>query len=149
MKKVRFELEVNEVIEHVGGIPCDHECFKGEDKDGKIYLFIDRLTGAMCVISCEKGVTDKNKCAQFEAFHLPINAKITTEKEDTADNDIFAHVSACCDKIRKGMVDLQNDISVYIGQEFDDLKKESLGGYCISEKTLLNALEIVTKSRKE
>lgn len=30
MKKIRFEINIDEVIEFQCSIPCSHDCFKGE-----------------------------------------------------------------------------------------------------------------------
>lgn len=62
----------------------------------------------------------------------------------------MAHIQDCCDKIREGIVTCQNEVNIYIGQEFDALKAEGIGvGNGISEKTLLSALEIITRQKEK
>lgn len=157
MKKIRFELDIDEVVESQGCIQSSHDCFKGEDKAGKLFLFVDRMTGTMQTCLCKKGIVDERSYANIEIFPLPINTKILTteiidgkEKADPTHDDIMAHIQDCCDKIREGIVNCQNEVNIYIGQEFDALKAEGIGvGNGISEKTLLSALEIITRQKEK
>lgn len=157
MKKVRFEIDIDEIVEYQGCIPGTHECFKGEDKNGKVFLFVDGITGMMQACVCKVGITENQKNADVVYYPLPINSKIITteiidgkEKADATHDDIMAHIQNCCDIIRQGIVDCQNDINIYIGHEFDAFKAEGIGvGNGISEKTLLSALEIITRQKEK
>lgn len=148
MAKVRFEYNIDEIVE-VSQFPgtCD-EIFKGEEAKGKTFLFVDKLTGDKQVVVCVEPISESREYASLNTLYLPQNAEIISEEEkaDTKHEAMMAHVQNCCDVIRKRLVDLQNEVSVYIGQEFDALKAEGLSnGNGISEKTLLEALKIVSK----
>lgn len=150
MVKVRFELNIDKIVE-VSQFPNNREeFFNGEEAKGKTFLFIDKLTGDMEASVCIEPGSEKDKFANVASFFLPKNAIIINEEDkDEKHEAIMAHVQNCCDVIRKDMVYFQNEVSAYIGKEFDALKSEGISnGSGISEKTLLNALEIVTKNNK-
>lgn len=147
MSKVRFEFNIDEIVETYRPISIENEIFNKEDSTGKTFLFVDKLEGFMQVAICIKAASGDNR-AIVDFFPLPNNSKIINDEEDKHEA-MMAHVQNCCDIIRKGLVDFQNEVSVYIGQEFDALKAEGISnGNGISENTLLSALEIVTKNKQ-
>lgn len=146
MAKIRFELNIDEIIESEVYVSNGNEVFKNPEATGKTFLFVDKLSGIMQAAFCKEAASESNKYARVEFYPLSQNAVIIDEDvKDTKHEAMMAHVQNCCDVIRKGLVDLQNEVSVYIGQEFDALKAEGLSnGNGISEKTLLEALKIIT-----
>lgn len=147
MTKVRFELNIDEIIEAPITISSNDPLFNNPEATGKTFLIVDKMDGHMQAVYCRRAATEDNKYAQIDYYPISDNAVIVDEDvKDHKHEAMMAHVQNCCDVIRKGLVDLQNEVSVYIGQEFDALKAEGLSnGNCISEKTLLEALKIVSK----
>lgn len=149
--KVKFELNIDEIVESRQPPMSSDEIFKREDSTGKTFLFVDKLTGDMQAALCKEAARDGEEYASVAFFFIPTNSVIVDEEEkDEKHEAMMAHVQNCCDVIRKGLVDFQNEVSVYIGQEFDALKSEGISnGSGISEKTLLSALEIVANKPKQ
>lgn len=146
--KVRFELNIDEIVEVSCFPTCSDEKFKGEDARGKTFLFVEKMTGNMQAICCVSPITGTEKYATLNIIFFPAEVEIITEEDnaDATNNEVMAHIQDCCDKIRDCVVNCQDEINSFIGKEFDELKAEGLNtGSGISEKTLLSALDIVTK----
>lgn len=147
MAKVRFELNIDEIIEGELYVNNDHEVFKNPEATGKTFLFVDNLTGIMQAALCKEAASENNKYARVEFYPLSPNAVIIDEDvKDHKHEALMSLISRCCDKILQGMVSCQNEVNRFVGHEFDELKAEGLStGNGISEKTLLEALKIVSK----
>lgn len=159
MAKIRFELNIDEVIECANVFPNNSaDIFKGDNAKGKTFLFVDKLNGYMEACTCIKEISDNNSYAQTERFPIPHNAVIIDEGVqeepsiekllDASHKELMNRVQFCCDELNKKLNENYNDMATLIGQEFDTLKKDGVGGNSISESTLLKALEIVTNNEK-
>lgn len=152
MVKIKFELNIDEVVECNGAVCSDNEVFKNPEATGKTFLFIDRLTGTMQAAFCKEAVSETNKYANVEWYPLPHNTVIVDEDtKDINNEDLLKHIQDCYDKVcstlqtyhRIGcehhdcVMKVVNDIRSDIG--------EGSTGNGISEKTLLEALKIVSK----
>ena len=148
--KVRFELNIDEIIEHPINIRSDDPMFKGPEASDKTFLFVDKLTNMMEAIYCKSASTENNKYAQLDFFPIHPNAIIIDEehKVNSEHETIMSHIQNCCDKIcevvrhtsQNNWDKTDNDSAVIRA-----MIEETSTGNGVSEKTLLNALEIVTK----
>lgn len=148
--KVRFELNIDEIIEHPIQINSDDPIFKNPEASGKTFLFVDKLTNMMQAIYCKSASTENKKYAQLDFFPIPHNAIIIDEehKENSEYETLMSHIQNCCDKVcevvkhtsQNNWDKTDNDSAVIRA-----MIEESSTGNGVSEKTLLNALEIVTK----
>ena len=94
--------------------------------------------------------TENNKYAQLDFFLIPPNAIIIDEehKENSEHETLMSHIQNCCDKVcevvkhtsQNNWDKTDNDSAVIRA-----MIEESSTDNGVSEKTLLNALEIVTK----
>lgn len=130
------------------------EKFKGEDARGKTFLFVDKMTGDKQAICCVEPVTDTKEYATLNTFYMPLNSSIITEedKADATHDEMLARFEEvsfnACQAVQEHITKEGNYIKDFIVQQMDKLKEEGInGGSGISEKTLLNALEIVTKNK--
>lgn len=148
MEKVIFEVEYDEIL-NVGYLERTADLFKSEESRGKKFLLNDPLTGNKQLVLCKAPSDENNKYAELEYFPLPANAVIV-EKPDPKE-ELMSHIQDCCDKIcltiQEAMKEQYNDLAIFISKEFDTYKSEGVGSSGISEKTLLSALEIVTKHK--
>lgn len=153
MKKVRFELPIDVVEEAHEHIGTTHEVFRGEDKAGKVFLLVDKLTGYKQVAICKQPALEEGGCAQIEWFPIPEAAVIIDDEvqAEPTNQQVIEHVSDCFDVLSKTIINAANDhlnnLADIIGKEMDALKSEGCTGTGISEKTLLKAIEIVAKSQ--
>lgn len=147
MAKVKFELNIDAIIEAPINISSDDPIFKNPEATGKTFLFVDKMDGHMQAVYCRRAATKDNKYAQIDYYPISDNAVITDEDvKDHKHEALISHIQDCCDKILQGMVNCQNEVNIFVGKEFDGLKAEGLStGNGISEKTLLEALKIVSK----
>lgn len=154
--KVRFEYNIDEIVE-VSQFPNTRdEIYKGEYAKGKTFLFVDKLTGNKQAAVCVEPISESMEYASLNTLYLPQNAEIISEeeKEDTKHEALMAHVQNCCDKVCKTAQHLDEHNAERYNLVMNGLKglfdkiEEGGNGSGISEKTLLNALEIVTKNNK-
>lgn len=155
--KVRFELNIDEIIEGEVWVSNDHEVFKKAESTGKTFLFVDKLTGTMQAAYCKEAASEDSKYARVDFFPLSSNAVVIDEerKENDAHEALMSHIQDCCDKVCKTAQfhDEENASRYNLVMEgikgiFDKIE-EGGSGNGISEKTLLNALEIVTKNNNK
>ena len=148
--KVRFELNIDEIVEQPININCDDPIFKNPEASGKTFLFVDKLTGMMQAIYCISASTENNKYAQLDFFPMPQNA-IMIDEEHKVNNEyetLMAHIQNCCDKVYEVVRNTSQNNWDKIDKDSALIRamiEEGNIGNGISEKTLLNALEIVTK----
>lgn len=150
-QKVRFELNIDEIIE-CSNFPCnDNVTFFGEQARNKTFLFVDKLTGDKQAIVCLEPASENRAYAHTNTFPLPSEAVIIDENEkDTKHEALMSHIQDCCDKICKTAqhfdecnAERYNQIMEGLKGMFDELAERG-NGNGISEKTLLDALKIVS-----
>lgn len=83
MKKIRFELDIDEVVESQGCIQSNHDCFKGEDKAGKLFLFVDRMTGTMRLVYARKVLLMNEVMLTLRFSLFPSTPKFSQQRSST------------------------------------------------------------------
>jgi len=144
--KVRFEFEVDKEIESMSGCPMTtDEMFR--DATGKSFLLQDPITKAYVFVYCERGITEDSKYAQFTSFPLPTNAEIVEECAKT-DADPIAEIKSCIDEKTEL---IRDEMREHLNTSIQAITEKVLDfvGAGISEKTLLEALRIVTRTKEE
>lgn len=152
MAKVRFELNIDEIIEAPTNISSDDPIFKNPEATGKTYLFVDKMDGHMQAAYCRLAAAEGNKYAQIDYYPISDNAVIVDEDvKDHKHEALMSHIQDCCDKVCK-TIQTYADIavskhSVILQGLRPVLEKieEGGNGNGIREKTLLEALKIVSK----
>lgn len=148
-QKVRFELNIDEIIE-CSNFPCnDNVTFFGEQARNKTFLFVDKLSGDMQAMVCIEPASESEKFANMASFFIPKNATIIDEDEKhKKPEELMSHFQDCCDKVCKTAqhfdecnAERYNQIMEGLKGMFDELAERGNG---ISEKTLLDALKIVS-----
>lgn len=154
MPKVRFELNVDEIVYRPIDVTSSDPIFNTPEATGKVFLFVDKMTGYMQAIFCRRASNENDKYAKIELFNLSPDAVIIDENydENAAHKELMAHIQDCCDKVCKTVQTVVNEsynnTNIFIGKEFDSIKEEGISGNGITEKTLLEALKIVTNKKE-
>lgn len=157
MAKVRFELNIDEIIEAPINVSGNDPIFKNPEATGKTFLFVDKMEGHMQAVYCSHASTDEKQYAQVNYFPIPANALIIDENvdEDAAHKELMSHIQDCCDKVCRTIqtyADIADSKHSVILQGLSPvLEKIEEGGTGngISEKTLLEALKIVSKQTEK
>ena len=152
MAKVRFELNIDEIIEGEIYLSNDNEVFKNPEATGKTFLFVDKLGGMMQAAFCKEAASGNNKYARVEFYPISQNAVIIDEDvKDDKHEALMAHIQDCCDKVCTTLQTFhQQDCEHYacamevVNSIRGDIEEGGTGNG-ISEKTLLEALKIVSK----
>lgn len=139
--KVIFSYEVDGTIDM---IPKPESQF-AVDNIGKSFLYTNKVDGKKTIITIEEHWQDKNR-ADIRFFELPLAA--IEEGEETIDDKVQQSIDMVCVKMEKFYQSIWDKI------EQDDavirgMIEEFEVGSGISEKTLLRALEIVTKDKQQ
>lgn len=150
MAKVRFELNIDEIIEGPICRGYDNEVFKTPDATNKSFLFVDKMTGMKQAAYCNRAATEEEKYADVKFFPIPDSAVIIDEDvhPDKKYDDLMSHIQNCCDKVCDVvMVKTQNNWDLIDSESsiIRALIENINSGEGISEKTLLEALKIVTR----
>lgn len=152
MVKIKFELNIDEVVEGTGFVNAGHEVFENPEATGKTFLFIDRLTGIMQAAVCKEAASENNKFANIELYSLPHNTVIVDEDtKDINNEDLLEHIQDCYDKVCSTLqtyhrIDCEHhDCVMKVVNDIRSDIGEGSTGNGISEKTLLEALKIVSK----
>lgn len=156
MAKVRFELNIDEVVERPINIGSNDPLFQNSEATGKTFLLVDKLDNHMQAVYCRRAATDGNEYAQLDFFPISANAVIIDDNtdENAAHEELMAHIQDCCDKVCKTVqhFDEENAGRYDLLMEglkgvHDTINEERDAGNGISEKTLLEALKIVADKR--
>lgn len=147
MAKVRFELNIDEIIEAPTNISGDDPLFKNPEATGKTFLFVDKMEGHMQAVYCSHASTDEKQYAQVNYFPIPANALIIDENvdEDAAHKELMLHIQDCCDKVCQTIQTYAAQHKTHIDDAFLQIMENCTTGNGISEKTLLEALKVVSK----
>ncbi|MBQ0153817.1 MAG: hypothetical protein KBS70_03425 [Bacteroidales bacterium] len=156
--KVRFELNIDEII-NCSIFPCnDDAVFLGEQAKDKTFLFVDKLSGDMQAVVCITPASENNRFACTNTLFIPKNAVIIDDEEKEVDSkheSLMLHIQDCCDKVCNTVqsFDAHNAERYNLAMEglkgvSDQIAEGISSGSGISEKTLLSALNIVTDNRK-
>lgn len=153
-QKVRFELNIDEIIECTQFPSNDNVAFFGEQATGKTFLFVDKLTGDKQVSVCIEPASESKTYAKTATFFLPPETVIIDENEKDAKHEaLMSHIQDCCDKVCKTAQHFDecnseryNQVMEGLKGIFDELAEHGTSNG-ISEKTLLDALRIVSKNR--
>lgn len=153
-KKVRFELNIDEVVECPINIMSNDPLFNNPDATGKTFLLVDKLDHHMQAVYCRRAATDGNAYAQLDFYPISANAVIIDENvdEDAAHKELMAHIQDCCDKACKTIQHYGGKACEQYNSVMEGLKgihdeiEERGSGNGISEKTLLDALKIVANN---
>lgn len=156
MSKIRFELNIDEIVESDICVSSDHDIFKNPDATGKTFLFKDKLTGMMQAAFCKHAATEDRKYALVDFFPIAANTVLLTEDEvDNKHKVIMSHIQDCCDKVCKvvshhdeKIAERYNMVLESVQAIFDKLE-EGFAGNGISERTLLEALKIVSNKKAQ
>lgn len=145
MAKIKFELNIDEVIE-CSCFPCnDDALFFGEQAKDKTFLFVDKMSGDMQAVVCIKPASEAGKYANTASFFIPKNAVIIDEEDKEVDEKheaLMAHIQDCCDKVCKTVQHYDEEDAERYNLAMEGLKGVSdqiaegiNGGNGISEKT--------------
>lgn len=156
MAKVRFELNVDEIVYRPIDVTSSDPIFNTPEATGKVFLFVDKMTGYMQAIFCRRASNENDKYAKIELFNISQDAVIIDENydENAAHKELMAHVQDCCDKVCKTVqnFDAQNEERWKLMSENVAGIHDAIGEYGtgngITEKTLLEALKIVTNKKE-
>lgn len=153
MVKIRFELNIDEVVKGAINISSDDPLFKNPEATGKTFLIIDALDNHMQAVLCRHAATESNQFAQLDFYPIPAKAVIIDENvnEDASPKELMAHIQDCCDKVCKTIqtyADIADSKHSIILQSLAPVleRAENSTGNGISEKTLLDALKIVANN---
>lgn len=152
MAKVRFELNIDEIIEAPITISSDDPLFKTPEATGKTFLFVDKMDGHMQAAYCRRAATEDNKYAQIDYYPISDNAVIVDEDvKDDKHEALMSHIQDCCDKVCQtiqtyaDIADSKHSVILQGLRPVLEKIEEGGTGNGISEKTLLEALKIVSK----
>lgn len=152
MAKVRFELNIDEIIEGEVYVNNDHAVFKSPEATGKTFLFVDKLSGIIQAAFCKEAASEENKYARVEFYPISQNAVIVDEDvKDNKHEALMAHIQDCCDKVCQtiqtyaDIADSKHSVILQGLRPVLEKIEEGGNGKGISEKTLLEALKIVSK----
>ena len=150
MTKVRFELNIDEIIEGTVCMSNDNEVFKTPDATNKTFLFVDKMTGMKLAAYCRRAATEHNNYAEVVHFPIPDGAVIIDENvhPDKKYVDLMSHIQDCCDKVCELVRNISADHYEKIDNETTTIRaviENFCSGEGISEKTLLEALKIVAR----
>lgn len=150
MAKVRFELNIDEIIEGPICRGSDNEVFKTPDATNKSFLFVDKMTGMKQAAYCNRAATEEEKYADVKFFPIPDSAVIIDEDvhPDKKYDDLMSHIQNCCDKVCELVRRISENHYEKIDNEAATIRAmigNFSSGEGISEKTLLEALKIVTR----